>query len=172
MSPVHHKTHFIMTSVTIAVLMQPCKPLNPPDSKYNHAVPWEVIPTLAAGPLVGGKGAESLICKTKLYSDSPRTLLFKGSLTGQPGLCLKQESPSAGSRLVIGSPCTAPPGRCDSPCRGRGAGTWRWSRRSWTAADPAAGHIRHALLRRRGRGGSSRTPPPHTATPAWKQRRV
>lgn len=32
--------------------------------------------------------------------------------------------------LVIGSPCTAPPGRCGSPCRGRGAGIWRWSRRS------------------------------------------
>lgn len=80
------------------------------NSKYNHAVPWEV--TLAASPLVKGKGAESLW--------QHFTLLFKESLMGQPGSCLRKESRSTGPPLVIGSPCTVPPVRCDSPCRDKG----------------------------------------------------
>lgn len=76
-------------------------------------------------------------------------------------------SQSTGLLLVIGSLCTVPPGRCDSLCRGKGAGIWHWRPHSCRAADPAAGHIQHVLLRRQGRGDSSLTPDPHTGSPAW-----
>lgn len=76
------------------------------------------------------------------------------------------------SASVIGNPYTAPPGRCGSPCRGRGAGIWRWSRRSWRAAGRVAGGTRRAPRRRRGRDGWSPPPGPRTGIPAWVRGRM
>lgn len=150
-----------MTSVKTVVLMQPCKPfkLRPQTRHIQSTImqfPERLYLLWQPAPLVRGKGAESLF-----VFDS------KESLMRWPGPC----SLSTGPPLVIGSPCTEPPGRCGSPCRGKGADILRWSRRSWTAVDPAAGHIQHAPLRRQGRDGSSRIPLPHTGSPAWMQDR-
>lgn len=160
-----------MTLVKTVVLMQPCTPLNwgfkPTRFKVQSCSSLRgntILPALAASPW----SEVAVYVLQHFTADSP----FQRESQGTDGILpsTRKESPSAGPPLVIGSLCTAPPGRYDSPCRGRGAGIWRWSRRSWTAADPAAGHIQHALPRRRGRGGSPRTPVPHTGSPAWKQR--
>lgn len=98
-----------------------------------------------------------------------------GSLFGHFSSCLqihRGSPPTAGPLVVIGSPCIAPPGRCDSPCKGKGACIWRWSRHNWIAAGHAAGRIQRAPLRRPGGGGSSRSPGLRMGSPAWRQRRM
>lgn len=48
---------------------------------------------------------------------------------------------SVNRRRLKGSLCTAPPGPGGSLCRGKGAGVWHWTQRSWTAAGPSAQNI-------------------------------
>lgn len=137
---------------------------NPPVFKVQSCSSlsgYAILPTLAARQWSEGKRAGSLFI---------RYVSLQKQWVSWESQDLRKQSPSTGPRVVIGSPCIVPPGRYDSPCRGKGAGIWRWSRRSWTAADLAGGHIQHALLRRQGRGGSSQTPLPHTGSPAWQQR--
>lgn len=110
-------------------------------------------------------------------------ILFRGKRTGPLfghfSSCLQihwgsPESlfPTIVPLVVIGSPCIAPAGHSDSPCRGKGACIWRWSRHNWRAAGHAAGCIQRAPLRRLGGGGSSRIPGLRMGSPAWRQRRT
>lgn len=159
--------HFIITCVTTVVLMQPCKPLNwgfkPTRLKVQSCSSLRgitTLPTLAAVMWrILHNGTESQVGEV-FTTDSPHQ-------RESPGIAwILLCRPSRARPLVIGSLCTVPPGHYDSLCRGKGAGIWRWSRRSWTAAGPAAGHIQHVQLRRQGRGGSFLTPLPHTGSPA------
>lgn len=154
-------------SVNTVALMQPCKPSNRLQTQQFQSTIMQFperyfhLTYFGSQSLVSGKGAESLFIHYSISRQRGRV-----SLESQDLVLEKSLRP----QLVIGSPCIVPPGRYDSPCRGKGAGIWRWSRHSWRAADRAAGHIQRALLRRQGRGGSSQTPIPHTESPAWKQR--